>query len=597
MSLLSSALSVGKKVASKVYSTVNAIGNSLALKQPAAASMASWPQSNIPVASSLTGGQQARVQQDLTTLGKSTGAPRSGATASFSLPGDTLTATPGIPVNQPRPIAASTSKNNSGSSVARVPSAPTSLTTQQTLGSFSGGGTSLASASLGSGGTGGGTGGFATGGTSSGGTATSSAQTQPTFYDPVTGQAVTSPDQTQIGGVQGLESLLKKYMPEKESVLKNPEIVKAQNEYDQARSRANTLNNQITEINNRATAQVLSTQGQGRGIPEAIIGGQQAEIYKEAAIQSLPIQSQLAYAQGDVQSAQEHLTRLSTLLTEEVNNKFEYAKSISSAVIGYATDVQKAQIQSLLGQRKDFGSAQSQVYQMLAQNNAPPTVWEAVRKAANTDQLYQAAGQYGTDMLDTRLKEAQIANAEKGGGSGLTPYQSLSYQNQIEDNFRTNPAVQNYTNLVNFGVPSVVSEIAADPNSVKDTILMRTLAKITDPSTGVREGEYETFQNSIGAINRLFVMPGSWIGAGRLTQEGREQMTKLVLNRFNAAQSEYKNQYDYYSNQAKAGGVGLPPAYQASAAPAATPPTAPAAQESKGWWDSTMQWLYQLGSD
>lgn len=172
---------------------------------------------------------------------------------------------------------------------------------------------------------------------------------------------------------------------------------------------------------------------------------------------------------------------------------------------------------------------------------------------------------FNGSFLDYKMAVAAAGRApSSGGGGGLTPIQLLGFTNQVEDNFRANPAVQNFTQLTNFGVPSVIQELAQNPSSVNDTILMRTLAKITDPTTGVREGEYETFESATGAINRVFVLPKTWVGKGRLTDLGRQQMGALVQRRFTAAQSEYQNQYNYYNNQTSQVGATLPPPYQAS---------------------------------
>lgn len=155
------------------------------------------------------------------------------------------------------------------------------------------------------------------------------------------------------------------------------------------------------------------------------------------------------------------------------------------------------------------------------------------------------------------------SNPDAGGGSGgITPYQVLQTKNQIEDNLRQNPAVQAFGQLVNFGVPQVIDDFnSGQANSVTDTILMRALAKVTDPTTGVREEEYRTFDTAIGALNRIFVVPQAWVGRGRLNATGREQMIKQVQDRFKARLNDYKDQYKYYQGQATQLGVSIPPPY------------------------------------
>ena len=146
--------------------------------------------------------------------------------------------------------------------------------------------------------------------------------------------------------------------------------------------------------------------------------------------------------------------------------------------------------------------------------------------------------------------------------TGLTQYQTISLRNRLEDNLRQNPSVKAFGELVNFGVPVVLDRFEkGETDSVADTILMRSLAKVTDPTTGIREEEYRTFENAIGSLNRVFVMPQSWIGKGRLTPEGRAQMIREIQDRYDSREEDYLNQYQYYQYQAGQAGVTIPPPY------------------------------------
>ncbi len=60
------------------------------------------------------------------------------------------------------------------------------------------------------------------------------------------------------------------------------------------------LTGQLNGIVARGQANQLAQVGQGRGIPEAIIGGIQAQIGRETAIAALPVQAQLSAAQGNL---------------------------------------------------------------------------------------------------------------------------------------------------------------------------------------------------------------------------------------------------------------------------------------------------------
>lgn len=98
---------------------------------------------------------------------------------------------------------------------------------------------------------------------------------------------------------------------------------------------------QLNAITNKATADKLALIGQGRGVTESIIGGQQAKIDREAAIQSLPIASLLAAAQGDLELAQDHMNTLFKIRVEDAQNKADYKNKVAEAVYNYATESQK----------------------------------------------------------------------------------------------------------------------------------------------------------------------------------------------------------------------------------------------------------------
>jgi len=196
--------------------------------------------------------------------------------------------------------------------------------------------------------------------------------------------------------------------------------------------------------------------------------------------------------------------------------------------------------------------------------------------------LGKDAGLFGEEQRETSLTEVNgqrvlvdtqtgeviktLGSASSGGSAGLSPYQLITTRNQIEDNMKGNLAVKSYGELVNFGVPDVIAQFEAGiADSVADTILMRTLAKVTDPATGVREEEYRTFENAIGALNQIYITPKSWIGRGRLTDTGRAAMIREIQNRYNSRQKDYITQYNYYNGQAADLDLSIPPPYEAVA--------------------------------
>lgn len=125
-----------------------------------------------------------------------------------------------------------------------------------------------------------------------------------------------------------------------------------QNQIQSKQEKVNTYQTQLNSIVAKAQADVLGTQGLGRGIPEAIIGGQQAQINKEAAIQALPIQALLSSAQGDLQTAQSHVDKLFGIYAQDAENQVKFFNDQSKLVYDFATKQEQQQLDRLNEQKK-----------------------------------------------------------------------------------------------------------------------------------------------------------------------------------------------------------------------------------------------------
>ena len=115
----------------------------------------------------------------------------------------------------------------------------------------------------------------------------------------------------------------------------------------QKQEEVNTLTGTLNGIVARGQAQQLSLVGQGRGIPEAIIGGQQAQIGRETAIAALPVQAQLSAAQGNLEMANDNLNTLFKIYSEDARNEFEAKREQKRLVYDIATEKEKRALDKL----------------------------------------------------------------------------------------------------------------------------------------------------------------------------------------------------------------------------------------------------------
>lgn len=147
---------------------------------------------------------------------------------------------------------------------------------------------------------------------------------------------VSSAEQQRIDEQKQLMDMI----PQKDSILNTPEIKAQQAEVNQRKQEVANYTAQLNNVVAQQNADLLKTRADlsANGGTEAVYGGIQATINREAAIKALPIQAQVAAAQGNLSLAQDYLTQLTTWKTEQITNDYNYKiaryNSISDFVKG-----------------------------------------------------------------------------------------------------------------------------------------------------------------------------------------------------------------------------------------------------------------------
>lgn len=142
-----------------------------------------------------------------------------------------------------------------------------------------------------------------------------------------------------------------------------------------AQQEENMYSEQINTIQANAQAAQLKLEGQGRGITDTIIGGQQARINREAAIAALPVQAQLAAAQGRVEIAQKHVDMLFQAKVADLNADTQWKNNLAQSMMSVATATQSNILQakmneiSMANQKAQANLAYSRDLQSQAINN------------------------------------------------------------------------------------------------------------------------------------------------------------------------------------------------------------------------------------
>ncbi len=148
---------------------------------------------------------------------------------------------------------------------------------------------------------------------------------------------------------------------------------------------------------------------------------------------------------------------------------------------------------------------------------------------------------------------------EGGGGTGLTPAQINATVNQIAGAFDNEQIVKNY-NTVNEGYQTI-SSIGTETSSPADDIaFIYAFAKIMDPNSVVREGEYNTIQKyaQTWADNFGFSAKRIFSNTNFLTSDAKQKMLNTLAPKVNTITNQYNNLYNEYQRQISDAYAGKP---------------------------------------
>jgi len=177
------------------------------------------------------------------------------------------------------------------------------------------------------------------------------------------------------------------------------------------------LTGQLNGIVAKGQANQLSLVGQGRGIPEAIIGGQQAEIGRETAIAALPVQAQLSAAQGNLEMANDSLDRLFKIYSEEAQNEFNFKREVRKSVYDFATSAQKRKLD-------DLDKQEARMYDEKQSNINMLNDWQKTALATGQKSLFTQMSKINpsspTFRQDLAKLQVQIVTAMKSPEAPVT---------------------------------------------------------------------------------------------------------------------------------------------------------------------------------
>ena len=142
---------------------------------------------------------------------------------------------------------------------------------------------------------------------------------------------------------------------------------------------------------------------------------------------------------------------------------------------------------------------------------------------------------------------------------GLTPTQINQTVNQIAGAFDNEPIVKNYNTALE-GIQTLKSIGVKTISPADDIAFIYGFAKLMDPNSVVREGEYNTIQKYAQTWADTFGFKAKRIFSNTnfLSADAKQKMLNSVQSKFNSIDAQYKNLRKEYQRQVDAARTGQP---------------------------------------
>jgi hypothetical protein len=205
-------------------------------------------------------------------------------------------------------------------------------------------------------------------------------------------------------------------------------------------------------------------------------------------------------------------------------------------------------------------------------NNAPKEIIDAINSATTPAEAIAAAGSYLQDVPSTGIvgeylyykRQAELAGQTPlsfddyqtrdanrrvsiaAAGSGLSN-QTLTRVQSISNQFDGEQIVKDYNNVAT--QVSYIQNLGKTPT--EDIARIYAFAKVMDPNSVVREGEYKTVQDYSTALMQRYGLNVKRVftNSGFLTDEARNFMNTTLTKRLNTQYQTYKNVADEYARR------------------------------------------------
>jgi len=237
-------------------------------------------------------------------------------------------------------------------------------------------------------------------------------------YDPTKSAGVNAAQEANQGNQAVLSQIADYLKPQEDQFSDAYSAIEKKSGLVNYQKDVNTYSSQLNNITSSRDAEMLKLEGQGRGQTQGFIGGEQARINREAAIQALPVQAQLAAAQGNLEMAQQRVNTLFQIKSQDISAQNTYKTNLANSVMQYANAAQQNILNAKLG---DIQKQEQREQQAIA--DAKNIAMQAIEYGQSS----LAARVMGLDPKSATYQQevnsamAQLRKPVTGGGSISAP--------------------------------------------------------------------------------------------------------------------------------------------------------------------------------
>jgi hypothetical protein len=322
---------------------------------------------------------------------------------------------------------------------------------------------------------------------------------------------------------------------------------------------------ELTNFRGNAELGINALGGQGRGIPLGLIRGQQSKLGEQAAIKEKTLSQRLmditqqnqarrdadtksmelqyGFAKDQINANKPTEAGGNLIKLNPVTGQYETVfsstpKSDIREVNGELVSVgANGKVTSLYGQPKqDYGTGSVGEYNFYAQQE----------KAAGKQPV--SFNEYQNMDANRKMRIARAGTSGSGGSPGGLTNQQFSRLNTIADNARQDPNIKTFPEIR--AAFETAQQASNNNTGAGDIVLMRALAKITDPTTGVKEEEFKTFQSAQGKLATLGISLAGLTSGKRLTASGRQALLQQAQQIYQQREGAYSNSTNFFTQQA-----------------------------------------------